>query len=80
MDGFRKFIISTAEVMMVIVVGIMTIGIAISTAGTMGMMMGGAGWILGFLIGGGIGFVIASVIAAYFFLLREIAENTRRIH
>ena len=78
MAGFRRFIIKTAEVMMVLVVILMTIGFAISFAGSMQMGMGGQYWVIGLVIGAIVGFIAGSVIAAYFFLLAEIAENTRR--
>jgi hypothetical protein len=76
--GFRHFIVRTAEVMMFLVVIFMTLGFAISGAGTAHATMGGIGWLIGLLVGGVIGFISAAVIAAYFFLLAEIAENTRR--
>jgi hypothetical protein len=78
MAGFRRFIIKTAEVLMILVVIGMTIAFAISGATTAQLAQGGQFWILGFVIGAIAGFAFAAVIAAYFFLLAEIAENTRR--
>ena len=78
MASFRDFIVRTAEVMMLIIVVLLTLAFAISGAGTGAAVMGGFGGLLGFIVGGAIGFIAASVMAAYFFLLSEIAENTRR--
>ena len=78
MSGFRHFIIKTAEVMMILVVILMTLAIAVSGGGTGYAMMGAVGMILGAIVGAVVGFLTAAVIAAYFFLLAEIAENTRR--
>ncbi|MEX0853418.1 MAG: hypothetical protein WD036_09090 [Bauldia sp.] len=70
MDQFRRFVIKTAEIFVVAVVVLMTLSFAIS-----GWMMGNG--VIGFLVGGVFGFVLSAVIAATFFLLEEIAENTR---
>lgn len=78
MDAFRHFIIKTAEVLMVIVVGLITLWFAVAGAGYAQVMGGGAYWILGLIVGAAAGFVFAAILAAYFFLLLEIAENTRR--
>jgi hypothetical protein len=64
--------------MMLIIVVLMTLAFAVSGAGTGAAVMGGIGGLLGFIVGGAIGFISASVLAAYFFLLSEIADNTRR--
>ena len=79
MGKFGRFIITTAEVMMIIIVVLLTIGSAISGATGMQASLGGQFWILGALIGGVGGYVGAAIFAAGFFLLMEIAENTRRI-
>jgi membrane associated rhomboid family serine protease len=78
MDGFRRFIIKTAEVMMLVIVILTTIGFAISGGASAQVAGGGQFWILGAVIGALFGFVMAAVLAAYFFLLAEIAQNTRR--
>ena len=78
MGSFRNFVVKTAEVMMLIIVIILTLAFAISGAGTGAAVLDTVGGILGFIIGGALGFITASVMAAYFFLLAEIAENTRR--
>jgi hypothetical protein len=70
MSGFRQFIIRTAEIFMVIVVVMTTLGFALA-----GLRFGG---LFHFLLGGLFGFVLSSLLAAAFFLLAEIAENTRR--
>jgi hypothetical protein len=76
MGGFRRFIIKTAEVVMVLFVILTTVALAIG--GAVGSeQYGGAYAIVGFIIGGILGFVFASIVAAFFFLLAEIAENTR---
>ena len=69
MHEFRRFVIKTAEIFVVLVVVLMTLSFAIS-----GWAWGG---VPGFAIGGVFGFVFAAVLAATFFLLQEIAENTR---
>jgi hypothetical protein len=78
MGGFRRFIIKTAEILMILVVIGMTVGTGISGSTGMQIAFGGQYWILGFVLGAIGGFAAAAVIAAYFFLLAEIAENTRR--
>jgi hypothetical protein len=76
MGGFRRFIIKTAEVMMAVFVVLLTIVFAVSSA--IGLQEQGSAYaILGFIVGGIIGFILASVLAAFFFLLAEIAANTR---
>ena len=77
MGGFRRFIIRTAEVMMVIFVVLLTIALAVSSA-VGAQEYGSASAILAFIVGGVLGFIIASVLAAFFFLLAEIAANTRQ--
>jgi uncharacterized protein YacL len=77
MGGFRRFIIKTAEIMMLVFVIGLTLGLAIAGA-VGGQDQGSAVAILGFIIGGIVGFILASVLAAFFFLLAEIAANTRQ--
>lgn len=79
MAKFRRFIIVTAEVMVVLIVVLMTIGSAISGAVSMQTALGGQYWIVGVLLGAVGGYLGAAIFAAGFFLLMEIAENTRRI-
>jgi hypothetical protein len=76
MGGFRRFIIRTAEVMMILFVIVITVGVAVSAA-IGAQEYGSASAILAFIVGGIIGFVGASILAAFFFLLAEIAANTR---
>jgi hypothetical protein len=78
MAGFRRFIIKTAEIMMLLIVIAMTISFAISGAISAQAAMGEQWWIGGFLLGAVAGYLLAAVLAAYFFLLAEVAENTRR--
>jgi len=70
MEQFRRFVIRTAEIFVVVLVVLMTLSFASS-----GYTFGGG--IIGFLIGGVFGFVLSSLLAATFFLLAEIADNTR---
>jgi hypothetical protein len=77
MHGFRRFIIKTAEVMMVFIIILSVLGFAVSGATSAQISFGDQYWIAGALIGGVIGLIAAAVVAAYLFLLVEIAENTR---
>lgn len=79
MAGFRHFIIKTAEVMMIVIVILTAISFAISGAGVAQAALGGNYWIVGVVAGFIVGFLFAAIFAAYFFLLAEVAENTRRI-
>jgi hypothetical protein len=79
MGGFRRFIIGTAEVMMVIFIVLLTLAVAVSSA-VGAQEYGSASAILAFIIGGIIGFVGSAILAAFFFLLAEIAANTRPPH
>ncbi len=76
MGGFRRFIIKTAEVMMSLFVVLLTLALAVSSA-VAAQDYGSASAIIAFIVGGVLGFIIASVLAAFFFLLAEIAANTR---
>ena len=75
MDSFRQFIIRTAEIFILVLVVLITLWFAVGGAGY-GQLIG-VGWLLGLIIGGAVGFVFGCVSAAYFFLLLEIASNTR---
>ena len=78
MAGFRRFIIRIVEVLLVVFVVLLTIASALAGA-TYGQMLGGGGLSVAlFLIWGFFGFLSAAVVAAFYFLLTEIAENTRR--
>jgi hypothetical protein len=78
MGGFRRFIIRTADVLMLVLVVLITLASAISMGGSLQMTLGGIYGVLGFILGAVLGFIGAAIVAAYFFLLAEIAENTRR--
>ena len=78
MGGFRRFIIRTVEVLLVVMVVFATLGSALIGYGY-GLMIGsGTAALIMFLISGFLGFLSAAVVAAFYFLLSEIAENTRR--
>ena len=77
MTGFRQFVIRTAEIFVGILVILITLMSALQGYAAGAMAGGGVGFI-GFLVGGLFGFATASVLAAAFFLLAQIAENTRR--
>jgi len=78
MGGFRRFIIQTANALMIVLVILITLASAISMASSLQMMQGGIWGVVGFIVGGVVGFIGSAVFAAYFFLLAEIAENTRK--
>lgn len=77
MEGFRDFIIRTAEVFVLVLVAVAALMGAISGWSSGAMAGGGFAGLLGLIIGGAIGFVLGCVGAAYFFLFLEIAQNTR---
>lgn len=78
MNGFRRLIIKTAEVMMVLLV-IVTIFSFAASGWMFGVDLGSGIFVqvLCFFVGALIGLAIASVTASMFFLVLEIAENTR---
>ena len=80
----RRLIIKTAEVLMIVLVAITILLFAISGA----IFFSGAGpdqptrtflVVLGLALGGFFGLVISAVVASVFFLILEIAENSRRM-
>ncbi len=78
MIAFRRFIIRIVEVLLVIFVVLLTL-ISAFSGWAYGHLMGGAGvGFVMFLIWGFLGFLSAAVLAAFYFLLTEIAENTKR--
>jgi hypothetical protein len=76
MGGFRRFIIKTAEIMMMLFVIVLTLAFAIAAA-VGAQEYGSASAILAFIVGGILGFILSAILAAFFFLLAEIAANTR---
>jgi hypothetical protein len=77
MEGFRGFIIRTAEIFVLVLVVVAALMGAASGWSSGAMAAGALGGLLGLIIGAAIGFVLGCVGAAYFFLFLEIAENTR---
>lgn len=81
MGGFRRFIISMANGFAVAAVIGVTLFSAIFMAisfSQYGRLTGTSGYgALGFLLGGVIGFIVSGMSAALFFILSEIATNTR---
>jgi hypothetical protein len=77
MIGIRRLIIKTAEILMIVLVVLTILGFAI-----FGAIAGGQTntivAVIGLIVGGFVGLVIAAVTASFFFLILEIAENTRR--
>ena len=77
MEGFRGFIIRTAEIFVLVLVVVAALMGAMSGWSSGALAAGAFGGLIGLIIGGAIGFVLGCVGAAYFFLFFEIAENTR---
>jgi ABC-type transport system involved in multi-copper enzyme maturation permease subunit len=75
--GFRRFIINIVEWLLIVFIVLGTIFSAIVGAAA-GAQMGGAMPVVMFLIYGFMGFLSTAVLAAFYFLLAEIAANTRR--
>jgi hypothetical protein len=78
MAGFRRFIIRIVEVLLIIFVVVSTLFSALSGFAYGQMIGSGGAAVVLFLISGLVGFAFAAVLAAAYFLLAEIAENTRR--
>jgi hypothetical protein len=64
-------------VLLVVFVALLTVISALAGA-SYGHMFGGGMSVVMFLVWGFFGFLSAAVLAAFYFLLTEIAENTRR--
>ena len=77
MVGFRRFIIRLVEVLLIVFVVLITVASALAGA-AYGQYMGSGMYVVMFLIWGFSGFLSAAVLAAFYFLLTEIAQNTRR--
>jgi hypothetical protein len=73
MIGIRRLIIKTAEILMIVLVVLTILGFAI-----FGAIAGGQTntivAVIGLIVGGFVGLVIAAVTASFFFLILEIAE------
>ncbi|MGO3930065.1 hypothetical protein [Rhodopseudomonas pseudopalustris] len=78
MAEFRRIIIKTAEVMMVLLV-IITILATAGLGAISGSETSGALAVAGFVLGGVGGLIVSSIFASSFFLILEIAENTRQV-
>jgi hypothetical protein len=79
MIRIRRLMIKTAEIMMIVLVVVMVISSAISGAAAGGNAGGIILGFIGLIVGGLLGLVTSAVIASFFFLILEIAENTRRV-
>ena len=77
MAGFRRFIINIVEWLLIAFIVLLTLFSAIGGA-VQGNYIGGTMPVVLFLVYGFMGFLSAAVLAAFYFLLAEIAENTRR--
>jgi ABC-type transport system involved in multi-copper enzyme maturation permease subunit len=77
MAGFRRFIINIVEWLLIVFIVLLTAFSAIGGA-LQGNYIGGAMPVVLFLVYGFMGFLSAAVLAAFYFLLAEIADNTRR--
>jgi hypothetical protein len=77
MIGIRRLIIKTAEILMIVLVVLTILGFAVSGA-VAGGQTNAIVAAIGLIVGGFVGLVIAAVTASFFFLILEIAENTRR--
>jgi hypothetical protein len=77
MNEFRSFILRTAEAAMVVLVIVATLWSAFAGWAVASTLYGVFVGFLGFILGAASGFLFAAVVASYFFLLAEIAENTR---
>lgn len=84
MRAFRWFIIRIAEIFILLVVLLLILGSGAAGYLSVAFMRQEAGMEVpfspgvGFLIGAILGFIVAAVFSAVFFLLVEIANNTRR--
>jgi len=77
MAGFRRFIINVVEWLLIVFIVLLTVFSALGGA-LQGHYLGGAMPTVLFLIYGFLGFLSSAMLAAFYFLLAEIAENTRR--
>jgi len=78
MGGFRRLVIRLVEVLLILFMAVATIASAIAGA-NYGQFMPGDMSVVMALIGGVSGFISSALLAAFYFLLAEIADNTRRI-
>ncbi|MCW5680452.1 MAG: hypothetical protein KF794_04615 [Xanthobacteraceae bacterium] len=82
-DKLRRLIVATADFLIIFLSLVVVIVSAVSGAISMeqaGRFSGTNGLgIIGFILGAGIGFLVACILAATFLLLAEIAKNTRRV-
>lgn len=80
----RRFYIRTAEILLLFVCIVFVFWLAIAgavAAQSYGTTLGWSGplWGIGFALGAFAGFIVSAIFAATFFLLVEIAENTRKM-
>lgn len=79
MRGIRRLVIKTAEVMMVILVIVTILAGGVVGAASFGPAHGPELRLIGFGLGAFAGLISSATIASLFFLVLEIAENTRRM-
>jgi hypothetical protein len=86
MGDFRRTVIAVAESVQVIWITIFCIAFGIGGMQIMRLLLLASGErptegnaFIGFVLGAGVGFTIASTLAAVFFALTETAANTRRL-
>ncbi|MBQ8106919.1 MAG: hypothetical protein IJ127_29105 [Afipia sp.] len=79
MKGIRRLVIKTAEVMMVILVIVTILAGGIVGAASFGPTQGPELRLIGFGLGALAGLISSATVASLFFLVLEIAENTRRM-
>ncbi len=79
MKGIRRLVIKTAEVMMVIFVVISILAGGIAGVASFSPTHGPEFRLIGLGLGAFAGLISSAIIASFFFLVLEIAENTRRV-
>jgi hypothetical protein len=79
MIGIRRLVIKTAEVLMIVLVILTIVASAITGAAAFGPKGGTVLGLVGAGLGAFVGLISSSIVASVFFLILEIADNTRRM-